>query len=257
MMPSTMSAERSRRLNLLLSVLFWLFAWEIAALAVGQEFLLASPFAVLRRLFLLLALPGTWLTLLLSSFRILAGFFLSLFFGAALAFLSFRHAPVRRLLLPPIYALRAVPVANFVLLAVILVPLAWLSTLIAFLTAFPVLYTGMLESLQHRDHALDEMARVFRVPAGRRLSRLTLPQLLPTLRADTATALGLSIKSGVAAEVIGIPRGSIGEQLYSVKVNFLTADLFAWTLIIVLINLLFASLLRKMLNVLEKRLKGC
>ncbi len=40
------------------------------------------------------------------------------------------------------------------------------------------------------------------------------------------TALGMSFKSGVAAEVIGVPSHSIGEQLYMAKIYLDTAGLF-------------------------------
>ena len=55
----------------------------------------------------------------------------------------------------------------------------------------------------------------------------------------TSTALGMSWKSGVAAEVIGIPQASIGEQLYYSKLYLDTAGLFAWTFAIIVISAVF------------------
>ena len=50
-------------------------------------------------------------------------------------------------------------------------------------------------------------------------------------------ACGLCWKSGVAAEVIGLPSGSIGERLYDAKIYLNTGEVLAWTLVIVLISL--------------------
>ena len=50
------------------------------------------------------------------------------------------------------------------------------------------------------------------------------------------------LEGRVAAEVIGIPDGSIGENLYNAKVYLNTPDLFAWTVVIVLISLVFEKL---------------
>ncbi len=119
-----------------------------------------------------------------------------------------------------------------------------------------MLYTGALEGMRAQDPSLREMALVFRVPLKRKLLYLTLPQLMPHLRAASSAAMGLCWKSGVAAEVIGIPRGTIGEQLYGVKVNYLTADLFAWTVVIVLLSLLCAALMRRGLELLDGRLRA-
>lgn len=49
-------------------------------------------------------------------------------------------------------------------------------------------------------------------------------------------SLGMCWKSGVAAEVIGTPSHSIGGALYLAKIYLDTADLFAWTAVIVVLS---------------------
>ena len=104
--------------------------------------------------------------------------------------------------------------------------------------AFPILYGNLLEGLRAADPALGQMARVYRLSRGRRFLYVYLPQLRPYLVSGCSTALGLSWKAGVAAEVIGVVSGSIGGKLYESKIYFLTADLFCWTLVIVLLSVL-------------------
>ena len=43
----------------------------------------------------------------------------------------------------------------------------------------------------------------------------------------------------MAAEVIGVPSGSIGEKLYNAKIYLNTPDLFAWTSVIIVISFVF------------------
>ena len=69
-----------------------------------------------------------------------------------------------------------------------------------------------------------------------------LPSLRPHLRSAAATAMGLAWKSGVAAEVIGVVGGSIGERLYEAKVYFQMTDLLAWTVVIVVCSVGFEKL---------------
>jgi NitT/TauT family transport system permease protein len=246
--------ELNRKTSRLLAILFWMSVWQLAAIAVSQEFLLTSPLRVLERLYVLLQQSDTYAAALLSGGRILLGFLSGAAFGILLALLSQRFRLVRELALPLVNALRAVPVASFVVLAIILVSSSWLSTLIAFVIGFPVIYENAAAGLAQTDRSLDEMGRVYRLGAVRRLTYIKLPQLLPYLRAGALTALGLCWKSGIAAELIGIPQGTIGEKLYSVKVNYFTADLFAWTVIIVLLNSLTAYLLKRLLNAAEEGL---
>ena len=67
------------------------------------------------------------------------------------------------------------------------------------------------------------------------------------------TALGLCWKAGAAAEVIGLSSGTIGERLYTAKIYFQTADLFAWTAVIVLLSTFFERLFLRSIDVLARR----
>jgi NitT/TauT family transport system permease protein len=247
-MPSITYPKIKRAPARLLGLLFWLAVWQAAAIAVGHEFLLASPLRVLVSLFELLSKPGTYLVAGRSTWRILLGFLAAFAFALVLAAAASKWELARALAAPLVSAARAVPVASFVILAIILVSTKWLSSLIAFVIGFPVIYSNLLEGLHGRDPKLSEMAFIFNVSPLRRLLYVNLPQLAPYLRAGAVSALGLCFKSGVAAEVIGIPPGTIGEKLYSVKVNYYTAELFAWTVIIVLLSLLCVYSLRRLMD---------
>ena len=52
----------------------------------------------------------------------------------------------------------------------------------------------------------------------------------------------MSWKSGVAAEIIGVPSYSIGERLYMAKIYLNTDSLFAWTLVIIVLSLIFEKI---------------
>ena len=110
---------------------------------------------------------------------------------------------------------------------------------IAFLMVFPPVYLGVLTGIGQTGPKLLEMARVFQVPFWRQVRYLYLPAIAPHFRSAVSVGLGLCWKSGIAAEVIGLPDGSMGERLYMAKVYFLTPELFAWTAVIVAISVLF------------------
>ena len=59
--------------------------------------------------------------------------------------------------------------------------------------------------------------------------------------------------TSAAAEVIGLCSSTIGEQLYTAKVYFQTADLFAWTAVIVLLSVLFEGLFLRGVDALTER----
>jgi NitT/TauT family transport system permease protein len=149
---------------------------------------------------------------------------------------------------PFVVTVKAVPVASFIIISLIWLSSRQLSVFISFLMVFPVIYLNVLQGIRSADAQLLEMAAVFRVPWSRRLPYIYLPQIRPFLSSACSVSLGMSWKAGIAAEIIGIPDGSIGEKLYSAKIYLNTADLFAWTVVVVLISVLFEKLFLLLLN---------
>ena len=168
--------------------------------------------------------------------------------GTVLAALSARFCRVEELLAPAMLAVRSIPVASFIILALILFSSRNLAVLISFLMVLPILYSSVLEGIRAADDQLLEMARLFRIPSRRCIRYVYLPQVLPYFRSACGSALGLCWKAGIAAEVIGMPRGSIGERLQQAKVYLDTPDLFAWTLVIVLVSLAFERVFNRLMT---------
>ena len=232
----------------------WLLVWQGASMALaattgGRMLLLASPVQALGRLAALAATADFWRAVAFSSARILGGFLLSCLLAAALAALGCRFRWVRELLSPLVAVVKAVPVVSFIILALIFFSSENLSLLIAGLMVFPPVYLNVLEGIGSADRRLLEMAAVFRVPLARRVWGIYLPAVLPHLRSAVSLGLGLCWKSGAAAEVIGLPAGSVGEALYTAKVYFETGDLFAWTAVIVAVSVLSERLFLRLLDV--------
>ena len=143
------------------------------------------------------------------------------------------------LLRPYVAAIQSVPVASFIVIAFLWLSAQRLSTFIAFLMVFPVLYTNLLQGIRAADRDLLEMADVFRLSPARRVRCIYLPALRGPLFAACRVALGLCWKAGVAAEVIGVVARSVGGKLYDAKAYLEIADLFAWTAVIVAVSALF------------------
>lgn len=218
------------------AVAFWVLLWQAAAMAVGRDFLLASPLAAASRFLALAVSPAFWHAALYSLLRIFGGFLLGLCAGVICAALAARFKRVRELIAPLWTVLRAIPVASFVIVALIWIPSRNLSVLISFLIVFPLIYAGTISEIERADPKILEMAHLLRMPLRRRLAYIYVLPALSGMQGTCASAMGLAWKSGIAAELISIPSGSIGEKLYTAKVYLMTGDLFAWTLLIVLLS---------------------
>ncbi len=238
-----------------LCVIFWLILWQILSVCINSKILLVSPIDAAARLFELLPSSDFRGSVLFSMGRILLGFFIGLILGTALAALSGKFAVIRTLFSPLISAMKSIPVASFTILALFWAGSKNLSVLVAVLICVPIVCSNMLEGIDSLDPKLDEMSRIFKIPAGRKFSGIYLSQLLPYFRSASRLAIGLSWKSGIAAEVIGIPDGSIGEKIFSAKIYLETADLFAWTFVVVLLSFLCEKLFIFAVELVQKRIE--
>ncbi len=242
-----------KKLFTLAGAALWLIIWQVGAMLLDQKILLVTPVDTAKRFVELVPQWDFISSVLFSAGRILLGFAAGLAAGTALAVLAGRFAVINRLFAPLISAMKSVPVASFTILALIWVSSKNLSALVSFLICVPVVYSNMLEGIQALDPGLSEMARVFEIPAGRRFAGVYLSQLMPYFKSASKLSIGLCWKSGVAAEVIGIPDGSLGEKLFMAKVYLETADLFAWTVVIILLSWCCEKLFMLIIDLLVKR----
>ena len=212
-----------------MAVFFWITIWQFASMYLGQEILLASPVSVVRKLFELSFTGNFWQSVGFSF----------MFLGIFLAVLAYWSKTVEILIAPVIAVVKSTPVASFIILCLIWIPSRNLSVFISFLMVLPVIYTNILEGIRQTDSKILEMAKVFRVNLRRQIRYIYVSQVLPYFLSACRLSLGMCWKAGVAAEVIGVPSGSIGEKLYNAKIYLNTPDLFAWTIVIIVISFVF------------------
>ena len=230
------------------AVLVWLLVWQLASMRLDSDILLVSPVRVIHRLGCLMGTASFWRTIIFTLSRIAAGFFAAAAAGCVLAVLASCFRKIQEFLAPAMLAVKSVPVASFIILALIWFSSKNLSVLISFLMVLPVIYTNVLGGIRSVGKGLLEMSQVFRMPRVRVARFIYLPQIMPFFHTACRISLGLCWKAGVAAEVIGMPRGSVGERLQQAKVYLDTPDLFAWTLVIVALSLTFEKLVLYLIN---------
>lgn len=223
-------------------LLFWLGVWQITAMLVNNFLLVVTPLQALRALRTLIVQAEFWKSAVGSLWRIALGFFLGAAFGLLLAAVSDRFRMAEEILRPFMVFCKAVPVAVFAVLLLIWWGSSMLAVAVCFLVVFPNIYLNTLEGLKSADTELLEMAQVFRLPLRTRFFYIYRPALRPFLLSAFQLSLGMCWKSGVAAEVIGTPVHSIGGALYLAKIYLDTADLFAWTAVIILLSVLFEKI---------------
>ena len=221
----------------------WIVVWQLAAVSLGHGGLfLATPIQTLQALAQLVPTAGFWQRIVFSALRILTGFLLAVVGGLVLGALGARWRWVRIFIEPAMQLIRAMPVASFVILALLWVRSANLSVVVSFTHVLPVVYAGVQGGIADTDSQLLEMAHVYRLPLITRLRYIWLPGIFPSFCESCIAAMGMCWKSGVSAEVIGLPDYSVGDALYRAKITISTPEVFAWTLVIVLLSATLSAL---------------
>ncbi len=216
--------------------LFWLVIWQLLAMLIHNPILLVGPWETLRALVEMLPTGEFWQALGGSLLHILGGFLLGGVLGILLAFLAYLRPFFRDLLAPVIGAMKAVPVVSFVVLVLIWAGNRGLSLYVTAVVVLPILYLNTLEGLLGTDGKLLELAETYQMTIPARLRGIWLPQLRPHLLGALELAVGMAWKSGVAAEVIGQPLGSLGNSLYRAKINLGTDRVLAISAVTALLS---------------------
>ncbi len=225
-----------------LIVLAWLFVWQIAGMLIHNHILFATPLQTIQAFLTNLTEGEFWRAIAFTLLRIVLGFALGFLLGVLLAALS-KKVPLLEEILSPLLSLcKTVPVVCFVVLILVWWGSDALSVAISFLMVFTAVYFSTLEGLKAVSKEMLEMANVFRLPTSTKFFYIYLPALQPFLLGSLKTALGFAWKSGVAAEVIGLPSHSIGEQIYLSKISIDTAGIFAWTAVVCVLSFGFEKL---------------
>lgn len=228
--------------------LFWLLVWQVLHMAVRHSVLIPAPLAVAKRLLALVLTVPFWLSVLSSLLRIALGFLLALAAGCLFGAASVRSQLFRTLFSPLISVIRATPVASFIILLYVFLTKNRIPSVTAFLIVLPVVWANVQEGLQHLDSQLLEMAAVFRMPKKTVFRFICLPGVMPFFLSAAKTGLGLAWKAGIAAEVLVSPALGIGSRLYDAKVCVESVDLFAWTVVIIVISMLLEKVFLRLLG---------
>ena len=234
-----------RPLRYLLVSLFWLGVWYLAAHFVGLPLILPGPVDTVAALIGLVQTGDFWRSCGYTLLRVVAGFSAAVVLSALLGILC-HFAPLAEVFLSPLRSIiKATPVTSFIILVLLWVSKGQVPAFISFLMVLPIIWGGVQGALGATDKNLLEMAAAYRFSLGKKLRWIYFPSVWPHFLASGMTGLGFAWKSGIAAEVIALPAFAIGMHLYNTKIYLERAELFAWTLTVILLSMALETALKK------------
>ena len=233
--------------------LLWLGIWQLVAMIISSELLFPAPLAVANRLFEMMLTSDFYVTVGLSLLRILVGMIIGTLIGVAGGLLTAFSRIARDIFAPLLAVVKSTPVASFIILMVLWISRDVTPLIIALMMVTPVVWTNVETGILNTDKSLLEMAKVYKMPRAATVRHIYLPSISPYFLASLKASLGMAWKAGIAAEVLLQPIISIGKMISDSKILLETTDLFAWTVVVVILSVIIEKI---MVLILKKALKN-
>ncbi|PKM73157.1 MAG: ABC transporter permease [Firmicutes bacterium HGW-Firmicutes-16] len=228
-----------------LVILFWLAVWEIAYLLIDRDIYFPSPVSVVMTFFRILAEKNTWIIVGLSTYRTLFAIVASAVLGVVIGIVCGLRRTMYDFVNPLMVILKSTPVVSVIIISIIWFRSTDVPIFSGFLMCFPIVFTGTVAGVRSADPKLIEMCRFYGVGRVEMLKSLYFPSAKPYINASVISIVGICWKAVAAAEVLSMPRLSIGANLYFAKTSLDPALLFAWTAIIILLSFVFETIYAK------------
>lgn len=222
--------------------LFWLAIWILVAKKINSPYILPNPKDVLSCLGNLITKADFWLISFTSLLRVAMGILLSFFIGIILAICTTHFKLVRLFLSPLLTAIKSTPVASFIILAFVWMQTDIIPIFITSLIVIPMVWSNISEGILAVDPLLVEVTKIYRFSPTKKLFRLYIPTIAPYFMATCKSALGMAWKAGIAAEILAPPEKSIGGEIIEAKRWLEMPTMFAWTVVVILLSLLFEKI---------------
>lgn len=226
-------------ISVCLSVTIWLLIWELGASIINNVAFFAGVGATLRALCTLVVTASFWTTVLSSMLRIAIGFIAGVLIGILLAFICWKSRFLNTFFSLGVSVIKSTPVASVIMILWIFIGSARVASAIALFMVAPIIWQNLMDGFGSINKELDEVADIFELSRLKRFKLLIFPTLIRYFVPAALTSVGLAWKSGIAAEIITVAKNSIGYHIKDKKDYFESDYMLAWTLVVVIISVVF------------------
>ncbi|MBO5374282.1 MAG: ABC transporter permease subunit [Clostridia bacterium] len=239
--------------KVLLIALFWLGIWELVSLILNIPMLFPGPISVLKRLFELILTKEFIINSLMSLLRVFGGIFIAIILGVILAAFCAMSKIVHDIIYPILTVIKSTPVASFVIVIWLFLGDQKTPIIITVMMMLPIVWANIYQGIKNVDKNLLEVCTVYKIPFKKRVSAFYAPSIIPYFISSLLSGIGLAWKAGIAAEVLCSTDVSIGDAIFDAKYDFNGVDLFAWTVTVIILSLVFELVFTKLLKKLLKK----
>ncbi len=229
----------------LLSIILFLIIWELAALFIANSFILPDIITTIEALLGLLGETDLYIALVFSLVRTFVIVGLCFVFSLALATFAFKHPFFADFLAPFISMLKTIPTVSVLVILLLLVGRSGSIVWACLFVIFPIMYQEMLHGYVAIDEDIMRITSTFSEDFLIKWWRVYLPSIRNNIVNAIKMTLSLGFKVTVMAELLVQIGEGLGHELYFYRINLMTAEVFALTLIMIIVSFAFDKLLAR------------
>lgn len=236
------------------SMIIILIVYEYFSFSVGKPLIIPSSESILREIFTIIKSTTFIEIVSVTVGRTLLTFLCILFLSLVIGILAGYYKIVQAVLNPVMTLLRTIPTVSLILILLIWFGRELGPTIIVGLVIFPIIYELVVGSIKKVDSDLSDVCKLFGCTTFEKFLALYYPNLIYALSSGIQATLGLAFKVMVMAEVMAQSRIGIGQALNYEKTYLNMAGVFGWTIILVLIVIVFDFFISMVMKYLLRRL---
>ena len=223
--------------------------WEIVARIIGNAFPFAGPVKTGGVLRSFLTSRAFWIAMWTTFAGISLGFCAALIVGTIIGYLAYYFDSVENLMTPIMGFFRYIPMIIFTVLAVIWSSDKLMAFEVAMFLAMPTIYKHTVSGLKKENSPM--LKRIWKhkeINFFRKCDLIYRPAVTPDYIVGCHRAMNTCCKSGILAQFLGNASHSVGHSISIALENKNVAEIFAWTIVMVLMSIFLERAMIRILS---------
>lgn len=234
-----------------IGIIIIIVIWSIIS-AIENNILYPSVLDILKDIFNLLTEWNSLKLIGLTIIKLILLIGISYIISVLLAIVAYKFEWVKKILLPIITIMRAIPVAAVVILLILFVSLKYAPLIITIFVIVPVAYESIYTTLKDIDRDVLDEVRMNSNINLKIIITLFFPMKKVNILSAVLQTCGLGLKVLVMSEILTQGINTIGGNIQLARSNIDITRVFAWTIILLALILIIELGLNLLRNRFEK-----
>jgi NitT/TauT family transport system permease protein len=224
------------------AIISLLAVWTFISFYVHNDYLVPSIAKVGTQLYIILSGPENIEALFYSLMQLLLAIFVSFGIAFMISILEIISDKTYLFIKPFLTVIKTVPLVSIIIIVLVWFGIEQAPILITMLVVLPVATEGLRTGTAHIAKLVGDELKLMENNWLVIIPRLYLPMLGPYILMSFVQTFGLGLKVLIMAELVCQTSKGIGNMMYMARINVETPTIFAWSVLIIVIVMLFESL---------------